>query len=335
MAVDSVFGGQSTGGGNTPTPLSSDALSLLNQFLTDTLGDSITRSNIDGAPAMVGETDDGEILGAIAPPIGIIDGVIVNGVLELNISLPNATGVVFGGLDGATPDDFAQYLYDIIDEYSPNDAETQSLYDAVASLLAAIHAQGVTNVVVRVFDLLSGDSTSSAPLAGGLDNIVIDASAYAGVEVFAINLAQAAPGQGVVFKGVANAIVAGTGSVSAEGSTAIRIQADMQAQNMTGGDGNDTLVGGGGADTLTGGLGDDVFGFNLMGHQVVTDFNTAHDKAAFDVPGVTTLAQLGAMLTGVEQTATGVTYHFGHDASITLTGVSAADVTTNLILLTI
>ena len=335
MASDSLFGGFSTGGGNTPMPLSPEALGLLNQFLTDTLGTSIERTNIDGAPAVVGETADGEIQGAIAPPIGLIDGSIVNGVLNLNISLPNATGVVFGGLDGATPDDFAQYLYDIIDEYAPSSAEAQSLMNAVAALLEAIHEQGVTNVVVRVFDLLTGDSTSSAPLAGGLDNIVIDASAYAGVEVFAINLSQAAPGQGVVFKGVANALVAGTGSVSAEGSTAIQIQADMHAQHITGGDGNDTLVGGGGADTLTGGLGDDVFGFTGLGHHVVTDFDKAHDKLAFEVPGVTTLAQLGALVTGVEQTTAGVTYHFGHDASITLTGVSAADVTTNLILLTI
>ena len=335
MAVDSVFGGQSTGGGETPLPLSNDALALLNQFLTDTLGSSLTRSDLDGAPAVVGEDPNGNIQGAVAPPIGIVVGGLENGVLTLELTLPNATGLVFGGQDNATPEEFGQYLRDIIDEYAPTSAEQQSLYDAVEALLAAIHAQGVTNVVVRVFDLLSGDSDASSPLAGGLDNIVIDSSSYTGVEVFAINLSQAAPGQGVIFKGVANALVAGMGSVSAEGSTAIHLRADLQAQSITGGDGNDTLVGGGGNDTLTGGLGDDVFGFTGLGHHVVTDFGTGHDKLAFEVPGVTTLAQLGALVTGVEQTSTGVTYHFGHDASITLVGVSAAQVTTDLILLSI
>jgi hypothetical protein len=63
-------------------------------------------------------------------------------------------------------------------------------------------------------------------------------------------------------------------------------------------------------------LGDDIFGFNAWGHVVVTDFDTAHDKLAFAVFGVSTVHQLDAMVTSVDNTAEGVTYHFGSEGSI-------------------
>ena len=336
MAVDSVFGGGGAGGGELPVQLSNDALALLNHFLTDTLGSSLTNGNIDGTPTVWGTGQNGEVQGGVAPGLGTIDGTIINGELHLDISLPGLTGVVFEGMDSVSPDEWGAYLKTVVEGYAPNSGEARALNMAIDRLVDQIKDQGVTSMVVRVFDLLTGGQEgASAPLADGANDIVIDATANLGVEIFAVNLSQATAGQTVVFKGVEGAILAGQGSVRADGSTAISLVADVEAQNITGGDGNDTLVGGGGNDTLTGGLGDDTFGFTALGHHVVTDFDTAHDLLAFDVSGISTVAQLAAMVTSVEETSQGVTYNFGADASITLVGVSAAELTTDLIKLSI
>jgi Ca2+-binding RTX toxin-like protein len=136
-------------------------------------------------------------------------------------------------------------------------------------------------------------------------------------------------------KGVQSALVINSGTIHAEGNTPIRMVGDITAQNMGGADGNDTLAGGGGNDTLAGGLGSDTFGFSALGHYTLTDFNVAqHDTAAFAVTGVTTIGQLAAFLTSVDDAPTGVTYHFGPNASITLIGVSASQVTADMVMFT-
>ena len=337
MAVDSVFGGDGGGGAQVPVPLSNAALALLNHFLTDTLGSSLTNGNIDGTPTVWGTGQNGEIQGGVAPGLGTIDGTIVNGELHLDISLPGITGIVFEGMDSVSPEEWGAYLKSVVEGYAPNSGQGIALNLAIDHLVAQILDQGVTSMVVRVFDLLTGAQVgASSPLADGANDIVIDASANLGVEIFAINLAQATANQTVVFKGVEAAILSGNGSVRVDGSTAINLIGDTGAQNITGGEGSDTLVGGGGADTLTGGLSDDTFGFtSLVGRQTITDFDTAHDQVAFDLAGVTTLAQLGAMVTRIDEFADGVTYNFGNDGSITLIGVTAAELTADMIKLSI
>ena len=339
MAGESIFGGGGGGGagGGLVVPLSNDALALLNHFLTDTLGSSLHHGNIGATPTVWGTGLNGEIQGGVAPGLGSLDGTIINGELHLDISLPGVTGIVFEGMDDVTPEEWGAYLKSVVAGYAPNGGQANALNHAIDHLVAQILDQGVTSMVVRVFDLLTGAQVgASAPLADGANDIVIDASANLGVEIFAINLAQATANQTVVFKGVEAAILAGDGAVRVDGSTAINLIADGGSQNVTGGGGNDTLVGGGGADTLTGGLGDDVFGFTgLAGRQTITDFDTAHDQVAFDLAGVSTLAQLAAMVTRVDEFADGVTYNFGNDGSITLIGVTAAELTADMIKLSI
>jgi Ca2+-binding RTX toxin-like protein len=189
-------------------------------------------------------------------------------------------------------------------------------------------------VVFRVFDFTAsaGNGALAAPdgaLAAGANDMVIDASQNTGVQAFVVNLLHAT--DTVVLKGVEQALVANAGTIKVEGNAPIRLVGDLAAQDITGGGGNDTLVGGGGNDTLTGGLGNDVFGFSALGHVTLKDFDVAHDSVAFASTGITNIQQLAALVTSVDNAPAGVTFNFGHDASITLVGVSASQITSDLI----
>lgn len=331
-SADSLFGGSDDpNGGTPPVQLSDAAIALLDQFLTDTVGGSTTGGSIDGANYVVGTGGDGEVQGGILPGVGSVEGTITNGVLELELTLPADSGLVFQGLDNVSLDEWVTFLKGVVDTYDTTGGQHDSLYAAIDQLADSMAAQGVTTVVIRVFDAITGGTPgASAPLAGGLSDMVIDASSTPDVTVFAVELSNLS----WVLKGVENAVIANAGSVTAEGSTPIHLVADAASQDITGGSGNDTLVGGGGNDTLTGGLGDDIFGFSALGHVTITDFDVAHDTLAFSSTGITSVADLAALVTGVSQTSEGVTFNFGHDASITLVGVSAAEITSDLIKLT-
>ena len=330
MAADSLFGGSDSGGGSTPVALSDDALSLLNHFLTDTIAGSTSSGSLGGSPYVIGQGTHGEDQGGILPGAAPISGTISDGVLQLTLNLPAGTGLVFKGVDGLTPDDWGSFLDSIVDSYHAPAAQSESLHAAVQQLVDAVKSQGVTDVVVRVFDVMHGSAgPGNGSLAAGSNDIVIDAGANAGSQLFAVNLLHA--DEPVVLKGVENAVVANAGTIEVEGNTSIHIVGDIAAQNIIGGGGNDTLVGGGGNDTLTGGLGSDVFGFSALGHVTLTDFDVAHDKVAFSSSGITDIHQLAALVTSVVEAPTGVTFNFGPDASITLVGVSASEITSDLI----
>jgi Ca2+-binding RTX toxin-like protein len=330
MSADSLFGG--THNGQT---LSSSSLALLDQFLTDTVGGSTTTESIGGSTYVSGTGSHGETQGGILPTSGAINGTITDGVLHLTLNLPNNTGLVFEGMDNATPDTAGSFLHSVVDSYHPSGAQKASLDAAVNQLVDSLKAQGITNVVFRVFDFMSG--AGNGTLAAGADgalgaassDIVLDASQNPGVQAFAVDLLHAAGA--VVLKGVQQALVANAGTIRVEGNTPIHLVGDMNAQDITGGDGNDTLVGGGGNDTLTGGLGNDVFGFSALGHVTIKDFDVAHDTVAFSSTGITNIQQLAHLVTSVDNAPTGVTFNFGHDASITLVGVSASQITSDLI----
>jgi Ca2+-binding RTX toxin-like protein len=329
MAADSLFGGSDT------STLSGGSLALLNQYLTDTVGGSTTTESIGGSTYVSGAGMHGETQGGILPGLGAISGTIDDGVLHLNLNLPGASGLVFEGLDGATPDATGSFLKSVVSSYHPSATQQASLDAAVDQLVNAMKAQGVTDVVFRMFDIManSGNGALAAPgaaLGAGAHDIVLDASQNPGVQAFAVNLFHAT--DAVVLKGVEYALVACAGTIKVEDSSPIRLVGDLAAQDVTGGGGNDTLVGGGGNDTLTGGLGNDVFGFSALGHVTLTDFDVAHDKMAFSFAGLTNIQQLAALVTSVDNAPTGVTVHFGHDdASITLVGVSADQITSDLI----
>ena len=330
MAADSLFGGSDAGGGSIPVTLSDDALSLLNHFLTDTVEGSTSGGSLGGSSYVMGHGSNGESQGGILPGAAPISGTIHDGVLQLTLNLPAGTGLVFEGVDGMTPDAWGSFLNSVVDSYHAPAAQSASLHAAVQQLVDAVKSQGVTDVVVRVFDVMHGSSAQgNGALGAGSNDIVIDAGNNAGSQLFAVNLLHA--DEPVVLRGVENAVVANAGTVEVEGNTSIHLVGDIAAQNIIGGGGNDTLVGGGGNDTLTGGLGSDVFGFSALGHVTLTDFDVAHDTAAFSSSGITNIQQLAALVTSVENDAAGVTFNFGPDASITLVGVSASEITSDLI----
>jgi Ca2+-binding RTX toxin-like protein len=272
--------------------------------------------------------------GAILPGGSLISGTVNDGVLSLTLNLPTGSGLLFEGQNNVTPDGAGTFLHSVVNGYHPSATQLASLNAAVDQLVGAMKAQGITNVVFRVFDFMAktGTGALAAPdgaLSAGANDIVIDASQNPGAQAFAIDLLHAT--NTVVLKGVEQAIVANAGTIKVEGTTPIHLVGDIAAQNITGGDGNDTLVGGGGNDTLTGGLGNDVFGFSALGHVTIKDFDVAHDTVAFSSTGITNIQQLAHLVTSVDNAATGVTFNFGHDASITLVGVSAAQITSDLI----
>jgi len=325
MSADSLFGGSSSG-------LTDGSLALLNQFLTDTVGGSTTTGTMGGAGWVYGSGHSGETQGAILPGLGVSGG-MYNGSLQLNLNLPAGSGIVFEGNSGMTPDQAGAFLKGVVDTYHPGVTQLNSLYAAVDQLVNAMKGSGVTTLTVRVFDILNSAGNGAQAAAGALGatgpDTVIDATQTPGVQAFAVDLLHAAGA--VVLKGVEYAAVANAGTIRVEGTTPIRIQGDMASQDITGGAGNDTLVGGGGNDTLTGGLGNDVFGFSALGHYTIKDFDAAHDTIAFSSTGITNIQQLAHLVTSVDNAASGVTFNFGHDASITLVGVSAAQITSDLI----
>lgn len=336
MSAESLIGGGDSGGGGAQ--LSDESLDLLNQFLLDTVGGTVVSGTVGGASFVAGTGANGETQGALVPGSEPITGTITAGTLTLNVELPAGTGLTFEGNEG-TPEALGDFLDSVIDSYLPPDdlepgspaAETaQSLKNAVQELIQSLKDLGIGNVKVNVVDFMTAQSSGTSQGAGA-NEIVFDAGLDAGSQVFALNLATLTPETTVVIKNVANAVLAGSGTVRVDGATGARITNDNRDQNVTGGLGNDTLVGGGGNDTLTGGGGDDIFGFSALGHYTVTDFDKAHDKVGFNVAGVTSVEQLSQLVTGVDQTAQDVTFHFGPDASITLVGVSAADLTSDMI----
>jgi Ca2+-binding RTX toxin-like protein len=324
MSADSLYGGSGSG-----TPLSPASLALLDQFLTDTALASATNGVLGGSRYVLGVGSQGEIQGSVSPGTSAITNAVVSdGTLHLTLNLPGNMGLVFEGMNSATPAQAGAFLKQVVDGYNPPAGEKASLYAAVDHLVTTLNAQGIANVLFRAYDVLNGTGSGTPAAAAG--DLLLDASTgNPGTQLFAVDLLNVT--NAVVLNGVEYALVANAGTIKVEGNTPIVLVGDLAAQDITGGAGNDTLVGGGGNDTLTGGLGNDLFGFSALGHYTITDFNMATDQIAFNTTGVSNIQQLAALVTSVDDAPTGVTYHFGNDASITLVGISASQVLTDLI----
>jgi Ca2+-binding RTX toxin-like protein len=176
----------------------------------------------------------------------------------------------------------------------------------------------VSNTVVRYIDF--AHTSASAP------SFLIESTAPGQRELVGVNLGVVGSSSTVVFKGIENVVVGGAGTVRFQGDTGVRMTNDSAQQTVVGGDGNDVLITLGGNDTLAGGGGQDTFTFAGVGHFTVTDFNPKADRLAFNFNGINKVADLAPFFTGVEESSTGVTFHFGPAASITLAGVHLTDV---------
>ncbi|SIO42917.1 calcium-binding protein, partial [Nitrosomonas cryotolerans] len=128
-------------------------------------------------------------------------------------------------------------------------------------------------------------------------------------------------------------MLVGKGTVQVVDDTGANLHGDNRDQHIIGGSGNDTLVGGGGNDTLVGGDGDDIIGFNALGHYTVQIDQS--DKLAFQFDDLHSLDDLLPHVTNVVESNGNVTFEFSDDASITLVGVTADDITADMVKFTL
>lgn len=363
MASDSLI--SSTG---ATTTLSGAAISVLDKFLSDNNAASqIVADAGNGSKIVVSSGANGDINIAITPPTEASTGSLSDGAGKtLNYQLSANLGLASKSVDATDTGSAKTYVQNIIDKYippttqvdTPAGVQKQSLVDSLNQILSALATteggSALANVQIRTIDFFSS-SSSSASLHDsdshsfaildsdgsyqgidslvGANDVLLDAGTSTGTQLFVLNLAGLA-GKTLALQNVEAAVLAAGGTVRVEGNTPIKITSDNQAQNITGGGGNDTLIGTGN-DTLTGGAGNDVFGFSGKGKFIVTDFNKAGDMLAFDSSFASDINALKAKVTSVTTTSNSVTYNFGPDTSITLVGVSATDLTASMIKFTL
>ncbi len=148
----------------------------------------------------------------------------------------------------------------------------------------------------------------------------------------------------------AKAVLAiGSATIEIIGKQGTIVAGDDANQLIIGGLGADTLMGGGGNDSIVGGQ-DDTFGFNstdgkisIDGLSVFSDFTKANSTFDFskDIFGVSTVGELNSNINsvlGMETWGTAdeyTTYVFQSGLEITLTGVTADEVTAEMVAFTI
>lgn len=332
--------------------LSSTTQALIDQFVF--IDGQVTETSVTGGTIVVGQGGNQVGSGVLetqalflnqgtsSPVTASID----DGQLTLTVTLPPGVDL---GLTGPSQAINANQLHDYVNNLigqalpeQTNDpyqaAYKQSLELATQLLSQLLDGQNIHIRIVSFADSSQSASSSITTAAESTGNtIVFDGGQTTDAEVLALRLDQVKDGTVVTLKNVTNALLVDSGSVVIEGSTAARVVGDITDQKITGGDGNYTLVGGGGNDTLVGGAGDDVIGFNAAGHYTIEGFDAAHDKLAFaNIASITNLDQLNALITKVTETDGNVTYEFNNgEASITLVGVSADQITSDLVQFTL
>ena len=361
MSTESLFGG----GANDLIDANDRA--LLDILLLDLFNSTSTA--FDGGQLVQGDGPGGEKQGALTPGTGELEGVFQTGELSLEIYVPAGLGLTFTGKDSQDEAAAESYLNKAIDAYfpaanvdpsTPEGQQQLSLTNAVDDLLGSLG--GGKDISVRLIDFLGKGSVSPqsalltttagadmlainavntlvlegsfAPQAAGVatNEILFDAGATKGKQVFVLNLTKVGTDKTVVVKNVEAVLVGGAGNLRVDGTTGVRVNSDNIAQKITGGGGNDTLVGGGN-DTLTGGVGADIFGFSsaAKGKFTITDFNKSMDQIGLKLTGVTTFEQLKAAVTGASFENGATTYNLGPDISITLVGIGYNEISDDMI----
>lgn len=335
MSSESLFGG-------TYSDLSPGTQQLLDAVFGDTVGGVVQTTNLGSGTLITGTGAGGVMQGAVVSASGqAVVGEIAGDNLTLSIALPANVQLAFEGPAGAVSADVANtYLSNLVNAAFPSTSTDPGVAQARASLVAAIDAltQSLTggstpgSVTLRIVAFTESGGSSNVRAVGS-NEVLFEANSQAGTSELLTFLTAALGNKTLVLKNVKAALIAGDATVRVDNAEGSFVSGDVTNQRITGGVGNDTLVGGGGNDTLTGGNGNDVFGVNLLaGNLTITDFNVAHDKLAFTVPGISNLSDLAPHFTGltVDQ-ADSSTLHFGSAMSITLVGVSAEQLTVDLL----
>ena len=218
-------------------------------------------------------------------------------------------------------------------------ALTESVDKAVENALQGLTSASTNKAAPTNTNLVFARPVASDTVGGGSDTVVggkvltLDATGSTQTDLFAIDLSQT-KNTAVLLKGVEAAVLSGPGEVRIDGNAPAVVTSSSQPQAIIAGGGNDTIVGSGN-DTMTGGAGADTFGFAGNGKYVVSDFVPGTDKLSLQIPGVNNLDQLKAAVTSVSTTVvngvTTTTYNFGPDLSVTLVGVTASQLTADMV----
>lgn len=204
--------------------------------------------------------------------------------------------------------------------FSDNDGTMPDAIKAAATGEHNAAAAVKTNLVLAKLMKLAADSPNEAALTGAPD----------AVNIFMINAADA-PGVKVTLDKINAAKILGEGTAEVKSGKGTYLAVDSSSQSLTGGDGDDTLIANGGNDTLQGGAGKDIFAINAAGHYTITDFKPGQDLLTFPIQGIDSIEELLPFVSKVEQTFTGLSIQFGPNLSITLVGVSASQLTADMI----
>jgi hypothetical protein len=329
MAIESLGGGIA----DQLTQLPADAKQLLEEVLKDTVGGTAQVTQVaPGVTAVVSSGAavpgaGGEVVQTALLATNAANNVkIDDGLVEVKVSAPASTVVTAEGpKNAATADQANTYLQALLDAAIPPTTTNPG-------------AQQVRQQIEKAIDLITPAAGAGAavrvaqvkPPAGTADKVVLD---FDKAPTVAAVVAQGgAPAKVEVVDAKAVAVVGGAEvAVKTTDGSGVRVVGDTSAQRLDGAQnaGKDTLIGGAGNDTLIGGAGD-VIGFNGLGHFTIDGANRGL-TFTFLFEGINSVNDLAQYLTGVTETATGVTYHFGPSASITLVGVSASDITADMI----
>jgi Ca2+-binding RTX toxin-like protein len=323
--------------GSAYVGLSNDAKALVDSILGDTVGGDVQTTSLQGGGTLITGTGAGGVVqGVVLTTTGqAVTAELSSGSLQVGITLPAGLTMAFEGLPAAvSPAAAKSYLNNLIAEAFGSGESTAktALLNAVSAVLAAVGGDGTSTVKVNVV-FLSDSGSSTGPNATALDsNDVSFKGQFGATDILAFVMGQLSPGKTLVIENVASAVIIGNGTVRLEGNAKAAVAGDLGSQNITGNAGNDTLVGGGGNDTLTGGSGTDFFGVNVAsGTLVITDFNIAEDKLTFGFDGIDSFADLAPFLTDLSQNGNDAVATFGDLYTITFVGVSASDLTTNIL----
>ena len=337
-----MAGAESLLGANSDQVLSQETQNLLNGYLGDTVDGIHTVTFPGGSEG----TQFGNTLVTSNGSGGVSQGVMIartqaataqvqKDVTDFDSTTPAFSSIAFTGLPTlSTPAQAETFYQQRIDVDLPKNstdpfvlAQRANLEKALANLTAALEKEGASSNVVNIVE------TVTSPLVLPGNNVVFDAkSANSQVAAFILGNQRGVGNNDVLsLKGVEKAIVINSGTVVVTDSTPSFIQGDLSNQNITGGGGNDTLVGGGGNDTLVGGGGKDAFGFTDFGNTTIQGFGK-DSELVFQFAGVNSIQDLLQYLTGVTESDGNVTYEFaGVGSSITLVGVSASEVTADMV----
>jgi len=319
MAADSLFGGSADS-------LNDSQKGLLDSVLNDSVGGSTVSMAVAGGTVVAGTGANGETQAAMVATEAMNGTVLNDGLMSLAVTAAAGTVITSEGLATAVTTTEAQaYFTSLLDQAIPTTTDAGAaaiktgIADAVDVAMQALASNGITETAVRLVQI---DSTEATSLDLSSSGDVVQA------------LVMGNTGGAVTVSGASALTVIGDGTIIIGGSDGAIVAGDSGNQMITGGTGADTLIGGSGNDTIMGGAGDTI-GFNGLGNFTIGGANSGGVHLSFVYDGVHNFAELAQHVTNVIETSTGVTYEFGGVASITLVGMTAADLTADMINFTV